>query len=913
MRSFIGVEAKRKSAWRVIGMLLLVAALAALNGGCSTVPSTATPPEIMYFGSQATSGASLDGSTVSGTITVYVDARNSYTSAAFFVDDVQMKGSPALVDNASPYQMVLDTTTLADGTNTLTVDVTIGNGGNKTKVVTQASFTVSNTGSGTNAAPVVDAGPDRSIVLGAGVSLDGKVSDDGLPSGQLTVTWSKVTGPGSVAFADAASAATTATFSAVGTYTLRLTADDGALTGTDDVVVTVSAGTTSGGSVSTRVQTFFYPWYGTPSVDGNWIHWEQNGHSPPDDIASQFYPASGPYSDGDSATLDQQMKWMADAGIGVAIESWWGQGSLEDQRTPAVLAAAAANGVKVAFHIEPYAGRTPTSVEADIAYLYSHYGSSPAFFRVSRATTYGPSTSPRGVFYVFDPLSSGTLAKWQAAMDDLHGSANDAFVVSQHVSYDPITDGHFDGVYTYDALKVDPSTFSSMASVVAGSGGVFAPSVGPGYDDRRARTNGAGHVSRSNGQRYDTFWQDAIASGAPWVTITSFNEWHEGTQIEPAKSKAIAGFTYDDYVGAYGATAADAPMAYLNRTRYWVDTFLNQAPPAVSVSISPTSASLVTGGSTSFSATVSNASDTSVTWSTDGGSVSGTGNTVTYTAPGSAGTYHVTATSNQDGSKTATATVTVTAPTTSGVPRPDHVLVVIEENHAYSDIYGSSAAPYLNSLASGGALFTQSYAIEHPSEPNYLDLFSGSNQGVTDDSCPHSFTTPNLGDALLGAGFTFGAYSEDLPSVGSTVCTNQKYARKHDPWVNWASIPGGTQMPFTSFPTDYTTLPDVSFVIPNLDNDMHDGSVSQGDTWLKNNIGGYAQWALTHNSLLIVTFDEGSGSNQIFTVFYGQNVTPGTYAEHVDHFDMLRTLLDMYALSPMGAAVSATPVTDVWK
>ncbi|HKI59238.1 MAG TPA: alkaline phosphatase family protein, partial [Trueperaceae bacterium] len=366
-----------------------------------------------------------------------------------------------------------------------------------------------------------------------------------------------------------------------------------------------------------------------------------------------------------------------------------------------------------------------------------------------------------------------------------------------------------------------------------------------------------------------------------------------------------------DYVGAYGASAADAPMAYLNRTRYWVDTFLSRAAPAVSVSISPSSASVSTGGGTSFSATVSNASDTSVTWSADGGSVSGTGNTVTYTAPGTAGTYHVTATSNQDASKSATAVVSVTAPG-AGVPRPDHVVIVIEENHSFSSIYGSSSAPYMTALADSGALFTQSFAIEHPSEPNYLDLFSGSNQGVTDDSCPHTFTTPNLANELLSAGFTFGAYSEDLPSAGSTVCTNQKYARKHDPWVNWPSIPGGTEMPFTSFPADYATLPDVSFVVPNLDDDMHDGSVAQGDAWLQSNIDGYAQWAMTHNSLLIVTFDEGSGSNQIYTVFYGQNVVQGSYSEHIDHFAVLRTLEDMYGLGHAGASSSATPITDVW-
>src|SRR5436305_75805 len=85
------------------------------------------------------------------------------------------------------------------------------------------------------------------------------------------------------------------------------------------------------------------------------------------------------------------------------------------------------------------------------------------------------------------------------------------------------------------------------------------------------------------------------------------------------------------------------------------------------------------------------------------------------------------------------------APHAGGVPRPDHVVVVIEENHSYSEIIGSAAAPYINGLANQGALFTASYAVEHPSQPNYLDLFSGGNQGVTDDSCPHTFSTQNLG------------------------------------------------------------------------------------------------------------------------------------------------------------------------
>jgi phosphatidylinositol-3-phosphatase len=250
----------------------------------------------------------------------------------------------------------------------------------------------------------------------------------------------------------------------------------------------------------------------------------------------------------------------------------------------------------------------------------------------------------------------------------------------------------------------------------------------------------------------------------------------------------------------------------------------------------------------------------------------------------------------------------------NGVPRPDHVVLAIFENTKASSIYGSSQAPYINSLANAGAKFTQSFAIEHPSEPNYLDLFSGSNQGVTDDSCPHTFSTDNEGAELIAAGLSFTGYSEDLPSAGSTVCTSGLYARKHNPWVNFSNVPAASNQPFSAFPTDFTQLPTVSWVVPNLCNDMHDCSISTGDTWLQTHLNTYAQWATTHNSLLIVTFDEddGTGGNNIATLFYGQPVKQGTYTEHINHFNVLRTIEDMYGLPYAGAAATATPITDCW-
>ena len=180
----------------------------------------------------------------------------------------------------------------------------------------------------------------------------------------------------------------------------------------------------------------------------------------------------------------------------------------------------------------------------------------------------------------------------------------------------------------------------------------------------------------------------------------------------------------------------------------------------------------------------------------------------------------------------------------STAPQYSHVVVVMEENHSYSDIIGDTTdAPYFNQLANSGALMTSSFAVSHPSEPNYMALFAGSTFGLSSDACPISEgTKANLGSELLGAGFTFKGYSEGLPKTGSTACTSGEYARKHAPWVNYTNVPEPDSLPFTSFPTsaNYATLPTVSFVIPNLLDDMHDGTIAQADTWLKSKFSAYA-------------------------------------------------------------------------
>ncbi|MBX7046792.1 MAG: T9SS type A sorting domain-containing protein [Ignavibacteria bacterium] len=257
------------------------------------------------------------------------------------------------------------------------------------------------------------------------------------------------------------------------------------------------------------------------------------------------------------------------------------------------------------------------------------------------------------------------------------------------------------------------------------------------------------------------------------------------------------------------------------------------------------------------------------------------------------------------------------------IPRPAHIVICIMENRGYNQIIGSAQAPYINSLAndSKGALFTNSHGLTHPSQPNYLMLYSGSNQGVIDDATPSNFPflTPNLGAFLINAGFKFTGYCEDLPSVGYNGTVQGSYYRKHNPWCNWQTAPANgypitVNQPFTAYPSNFDSLPAVSFVVPNIINDMHDGTIPQGDAWIQNNLGPYVTWCKTHNSLFILTWDEDNGTtpNQIPTIFVGEKVLHAQYNQYVSHYSILKTIEDMYGLPYAGHSDTAHSITNCW-
>lgn len=249
---------------------------------------------------------------------------------------------------------------------------------------------------------------------------------------------------------------------------------------------------------------------------------------------------------------------------------------------------------------------------------------------------------------------------------------------------------------------------------------------------------------------------------------------------------------------------------------------------------------------------------------------------------------------------------------------PRSIIVIVEENKSYQEIFGNQAAvdPYVRALAAHAALFTQSYGIAHPSQPNYLSLFAGI-PDTNGDACPargFSRNAENLESELLAAHRTFRAYVDDLPHAGFLGCSDGQYARKHAPWTNFSRVPAANAVPLDTL-TSYDALPDVAFVIPNLAHDMHSASIASGDAWLHDRMGPLIAWAQQHNTLVILTWDESNAivTNHIPTLFVGPMVKPGRYGEVISHYRVLRTIEDLMQLPHAGHSADVAPIADCWQ
>lgn len=327
---------------------------------------------------------------------------------------------------------------------------------------------------------------------------------------------------------------------------------------------------------SSRVAAFYYPWYGNKDFDGKWIHWEQKYDLPPENISSDFYPLLGPYSMTNPEVVAQHFAWLRQSGIGIIVSSWWGRSSWEDNAVPLLLDIAEAYGIKIAFHIEPYGGRTATSLVNDIKYLYSKYGDHPSFFRTTASSRWSPDNRPKGLFYLWassypnfdsDPVEPDY---WQGAIDEIHSLPTGGIVLSDNAGSSWVDGGHFDGLYNYAVLIGKAETGYTWARGLPPDAW-YVPGINPGFASRRIDYPPGLDTPRENGATYDDRWERALGTGVEpaLVTITTFNEWHEGTQIEPAAAGMTdrAGEPYLDYESL-------PPEGYLTLTGEWVERFL---------------------------------------------------------------------------------------------------------------------------------------------------------------------------------------------------------------------------------------------------------------------------------------------------------------------------------------------------
>ena len=262
------------------------------------------------------------------------------------------------------------------------------------------------------------------------------------------------------------------------------------------------------------------------------------------------------------------------------------------------------------------------------------------------------------------------------------------------------------------------------------------------------------------------------------------------------------------------------------------------------------------------------------------------------------------------------------SPNASGVPDFDHVYVIVMENKEYSSIVGGKSAPYLNSLIARYGLATAFYGETHPSEPNYIALTSGGTQGATDDG-DYNLSVNNLFDQVSASGRTWHAYQQGYPGdcfTGSSssavvdgVGLSGEYARWHDPAISYTSISGNTAKcaNITDLAGFNPAAANFEFITPNMINDMHDGTIADGDNFLKAFLPQITGSAAFNNSVVFVTFDEGTtddnGGGHIATIAITPNMTPGFKATAAyTHYSMLRTIEQAWGMPYLGTAASAS-------
>jgi glycoprotein endo-alpha-1,2-mannosidase len=335
--------------------------------------------------------------------------------------------------------------------------------------------------------------------------------------------------------------------------------------------------------VNYKLHTFYYGWYANPESDGKysaWNHpviphwidttWNNAGSYPGgDDIGANFYPQLGNYSSSDPEIISTHMQQIRDAGIGVVAISWWGKDHLTDKFVGTLLDTAQQYGLKLVFHIEPIY-ITVSEFRAQLAYISANYLQHPAVYKIDG----------KPLYYLYNSFQL-KYDEWQSllnpnSLSTIRNTALDGvFIGLWTTRFDGefMVKSGFDGFYTYFASDgfaygSTTSNWPDMSAFARENNLIYIPCVGPGYEDTRIRPwNEKTTKSRDRGQYYEKMFEHAVNTNADLIGITSFNEWHEGTQIEPAVPKEIPSFTYVDY-----GEDTD-PIFYIRKTKELIDKY----------------------------------------------------------------------------------------------------------------------------------------------------------------------------------------------------------------------------------------------------------------------------------------------------------------------------------------------------
>lgn len=334
---------------------------------------------------------------------------------------------------------------------------------------------------------------------------------------------------------------------------------------------------------------FYYNWYGSEKMDGKPAHWAHpvlkwgpgdtitKGFIPGgDNISSNFFPQLGPYSSCDPKIIRKHMEMIRKARIGVIVITWWNNDDIGKKSVPLILDEAAKKDIKVCFHIEPFKGRNAITTRKTMRYLVQKFGKHSAFYRLKN----------KPIFFVYDSYLT-PAEEWQTLLhkngkNSIRNAAEDAWMIGLWVGEGDSTffeQSGFDGFYTYFGATgfthgSTPKNWPKLQKWADQHQLLFIPSVSPGYIDSRVRPwNTVNTRERQNGKYYDNMFRSAIQSKVKYIGITSFNEWHEGTQIEPAKPFRSAAFHYQNY-------GKLSPDFYLKRTAYWLRKWEERTKPS---------------------------------------------------------------------------------------------------------------------------------------------------------------------------------------------------------------------------------------------------------------------------------------------------------------------------------------------